>query len=90
MIKIQSKVKNETQGIHRRKRFMWITDNRKKKEEDITVYAEFERTEVPDSGHPTKSGCGSSVAGFTGTAILFAAFSGLFIIKMKRNGGKDD
>ena len=57
---------------------------------DITVYAEFERTEVPDSGHPTKSGCGSSVAGFTGTAILFAAFSGLFIIKMKRNGGKDD
>ena len=35
MIKIQSKVKNETQCIHRRKRFMWITDNRKKKEEDI-------------------------------------------------------
>lgn len=35
MIKIQLKVKNETQCIHRRKRFMWITDNRKKKEEDI-------------------------------------------------------
>ena len=57
---------------------------------DITVYAEFERTEVPASGHPTKSGCGSSVVGFTGIAVLFVAFSGLSIIKMKRNGGKDD